>query len=145
MANEDENTRVRFYRPEDVGRREWGRETLVAHAPGLYIGKILEIRAGARGGLQKHHLKNECGYVVSGTLIFRYDDGDGTLRERTMGPGDCVHIPPGAVHQEEAVTDCVIFEVSTPHFNDRVRMEEEYGLEPGGGLPSTEPGDVEIG
>ena len=143
MDSKDEQAKVRFFQPEDLGPRDWGREILVAHASGLYTGKILEMRAGAKGGLQKHHLKNECGYVVSGTLIFRYDDGDGTIREKTLGPGDCVHIPPGAVHQEEAVTDCVIFEVSTPHFNDRVRMESHYGLEPGGGLPSTEPDDVE--
>jgi mannose-6-phosphate isomerase-like protein (cupin superfamily) len=137
------HTQVRFFEPEDLGPRDWGKETLVGHGPGLYTGKILEMRAGAKGGLQRHHLKNECGYIVQGTLIFRYDPGDGTLREKTLKAGDCVHIPPGAVHQEEAVTDCVIFEVSTPHFNDRVRMEKHYGLECEGGLPSTSLDEVE--
>lgn len=144
MSVADNDARVRFFEPQDLGPRDWGREILVGHAPGLYTGKILEMRAGAKGGLQKHHFKDECGYVVKGTLILRYDDGDGELRERTLQAGDCVHIPPGAIHQEEAVTDCVIFEVSTPHFNDRVRVESEYGLDPGGGLPSTGPDDVEV-
>jgi len=35
------------------------------------------------------------------------------------------------------VTDCVFFEASTPHFNDRERMEAQYGLPDTGGLPST--------
>ena len=46
-------------------------------------------------------------------------------------------ISPGLVHQEEALTNCTIIEASTPHFNDRVRVEQEYGLKKFGGLPST--------
>lgn len=136
---------VRFFKPEDVGPREWGREILVAHVPGFYTGKLLLMNAGAKGGLQKHHLKNECGYLYSGELLVRYDPGDGKLHEKKLVAGDAIHIPPGAVHQEEALTDCVIFEISTPHFNDRVRMEPEYGFEiPEGGLPSTTIDQVEI-
>ena len=135
---------VEFSKPTDVGPRNWGREILVAHVPGLYTGKLLLMKAGAKGGLQKHHLKNECGYLYSGELLFRYDAGDGRISERKLVAGDAVHIPPGAVHQEEALTDCVIFETSTPHFNDRVRMEELYGLQiPEGGLPSTTIDQVE--
>jgi hypothetical protein len=41
------------------------------------------------------------------------------------------------VHQTEAITDVVYIEASTPHFNDRVRVEDKYGVESTGGLPST--------
>ncbi len=59
-------------------------------------------------------------------------------KERVCGPGDVVHFPIGAVHQEEALEDTVILEVSTPFLNDRVRVEPLYGMEiPEGGLPST--------
>ena len=99
---------VEFFTPKDVGPRNWGREILVAHVPGLYIGKVLIMNKGTKGGLQKHHLKNECGYLYSGELLFRYDAGDGNISERKLIAGDAVHIPPGAVHQEEALTDCII-------------------------------------
>lgn len=125
-----------FFHAEEVGPRPWGSEKFIAHIPGVAAGKLLEMKAGSKGGLQKHHLKDESAYVMSGVLIFRYDDGTG-LVERKLGPGEYVRIPPGCVHQEEAVTDVTIFEVGTTHFNDRVRLEEEYGLEPEGGLPST--------
>jgi hypothetical protein len=36
----------------------------------------------------------------------------------------------------------VLIEASTPHFNDRVRMEEAYGVESSGGLPSTELSEI---
>ena len=130
-------TSVEFFEQEDMGPRNWGTETLLGIVPGKYSMKKLFVKAGNKGGLQYHHLKDECGYMISGKMIIRFDDGNGNLVERTITDGDCFHFPPGAVHQEEAVTDCIILEASTPHFNDRVRVESEYGLETPEGLPST--------
>ncbi len=134
---------IKFFAASEIGPRPWGQELLVAHAEGKYIGKVLLMKAGTKGGLQKHRLKDESGYIFSGELLVRYDDGTGNLRERVLHAGDCLHIPPDTVHQEEALTDCVIFETSTPHFNDRVRCEEQYGLSKEGGLPSTSIDEIE--
>ena len=133
---------VEFPTPEDLGHRDWGSETLLALVPGKYSLKRLDIKAGHKGGLQYHHLKDECGYLVSGKLIIRYDSGDSELREKVVEAGAAYHFQPGVVHQTEAVTDCVILEASTPHFNDRVRVEAEYGLVDEGGLPSVPIEDV---
>ena len=46
------------------------------------------------------------------------------------------------VHQEEALTDCLIIEASTPHYNDRVRVEKKYFLAEEPGLESTSIEDV---
>jgi len=131
------HTTVKFFRPEDVGPRAWGREILVAHSKGKYTGKLLMYNAGAKGGFQKHRLKDETSYLFSGEMIIRFDNGDGKISERKIVAGESVYIPADAVHQEEAVMDCIIFETSTPVFDDRVRMEEEYGLPMEGGLPTT--------
>jgi mannose-6-phosphate isomerase-like protein (cupin superfamily) len=133
---------VVFPKAEDLGPRVWGSETLLALVSQKYSVKRLEIQAGHKGGLQFHRLKDEVAVMVSGQMIVRYDDGTGTMKERIVGPGDVVHFPPGLVHQEEAITDCVLIEASTPHFNDRVRMEETYGVESSGGLPSTELSEI---
>lgn len=69
--------------------------------------------------------------------MFRYDKGDGKLTEIKMTPGMSVYIPAGCVHQEEAITDSIMFEASNPVFDDRVRMEESYGMTIDGGLPTT--------
>ena len=139
-----EHVNVDFFQPESVGERDWGEEILVALSPGKYSGKVLKMKAGHVGGLQFHHMKDESAYIVSGELRFYFDKGDGKLDSRILKAGDCVRIPPGAIHREEAITDVVIFETSTPHFNDRCRVEERYG-EPTneGGLPSTTSEEVE--
>ena len=134
---------VIFPEAEDMGPRDWGTETLLALVPKEFSLKKLFVKAGSKGGLQYHHKKNECGFLVSGQMIIRFDEGDGKLKERIINAGECFHFPPGAVHQEEAVKDCIIIEASTPHFNDRVRMEEQYGMTIDGGLPSTTIDDIE--
>jgi len=134
--------RPEFPQAEKVGDRDWGEEDLLVLSPGKYIMKKMFVKAGFSGGLQFHRLKDEAGYLVSGKMIIRMDDGQGGLEEKIIGPGDVYRFPPGVVHQGEAITDCVVIEASTPHFNDRVRCEEMYGLSEEEGLPTTTLEDV---
>ena len=129
---------------KEVGKRDWGKEYTLMLIPGVLLLRRLELKQGKKGGLQYHHKLNECGYLISGKLIFRYDEGNGKLKEKILEPGTCFHIPPGAVHQEEALTDCVVIDASTTHFNDRVRVEKEYGLNSEEGLPSTTEDEVQF-
>jgi mannose-6-phosphate isomerase-like protein (cupin superfamily) len=126
-----------FPAPVDLGDRDWGTETLLGLVPGRFSLKRLFVRAGHKGGLQYHHLKNEVQILISGRMIIRTSSDDGSLVEHEINAGDVVHFSPGLIHQEEAITDCVLIEASTPHFNDRVRVEEQFGLLSNGGLPST--------
>ena len=136
---------VEFPQPEDVGPREWGTETLLLLAPQKYTLKLITMKQGAKGGLQYHRLKDEGGIMMKGSMIVRFDDGAGNLTERLCRRGDVFHFPPGAVHQAEALTACSYIEVSTPHFNDRVHVEDKYGLkDEAGGLPSTKLEQVEL-
>ena len=127
---------VRVQLPRDMGERTWGNELLVIDTP-QYIGKLLMMRAGTAGGLQAHVEKDEASYLHSGEAWVYTDTGDGVLKRFFWSAGTAIHIPPGAVHKVEAVTDCVIFEASTPHFNDRVRLEAQYGRTDTAGLPTT--------
>ena len=129
--------KIKILKPEKLGQRDWGEEYLLSLVSGKYTFKKIIIKAGKKGGLQYHQKKNECAYLISGRLILKFDDGKDNLVSKEIKPGQAFHIPPGAVHQEYAITDCEIIEVSTPHFNDRVRVEKKYGLEDEKGLPST--------
>ncbi len=137
-------TKPIFPTVKNLGKRSWGKENLLVLIPKKLTLKELTMRKGKKGGLQYHHKKNECGYILSGTLLIRFDNGNGKLIEKKLKKGDIFHFPPGTVHQEEAITDCKIIEASTPHFNDRVRVESLYNLKIKSGLKSTKRSQVII-
>ena len=131
-----------FPKSVSVGPRDWGEENLLVLSSGNYTMKKLSVKAGKKGGLQYHRLKDEASYIISGDMILRYDDGSGNLLEKKVGAGDWFHFPAGCIHQEEAITDVERIEVSTPHFNDRVRVESKYGLTNEEGLPTTKKSEI---
>lgn len=105
--------------------KPWGHEIIFADTE-HYVGKILHVEADQQLSLQYHEVKDETLYVASGKLEMEIGDRD-ELETRIMEPGDSVHIPPGTVHRMRAVETCDIFEVSTPHLDDVVRLEDRYG------------------
>ena len=132
-----------FTSAESVGLRDWGTEDLLYCCDGSFTFKLLKLNRGCAGGLQYHRKKDEVTYIISGELLVKYDLNDGSgLREKVLKGGDWIRFPTLMVHQEIAITDVVRVEVSTPYFNDRVRVEEEYGLGAPRGLPTTSNDEI---
>jgi len=121
--------------PDDMsGRAEvrtvqkpWGHETIWASTD-LYVGKILHVKAGHSLSVQYHNVKDETVYLLSGQLIYRIWEND-KPKDVDLKIGEAFRITPGTIHQMEAVTDCDILEVSTPHLDDVVRLKDRYGRE----------------
>jgi mannose-6-phosphate isomerase len=107
--------------------KPWGYELLWAHTD-RYVGKILFVRAGESLSLQFHREKDEAWYVVSGRAELELGAaGDRVLSSTVLAPGEAFHFPPGTVHRVRALDDTTICEVSTPHLDDVVRLEDAYG------------------
>ena len=51
----------------------------------------------------------------------------GELENILMLEGEAHHIPTGKKHRMIAEEDCDVFEVSTPHLDDVIRLEDGYG------------------
>jgi quercetin dioxygenase-like cupin family protein len=51
------------------------------------------------------------------------------LKAEVVGAGHAFHYAPGTVHRITALEDTDILEVSTPHLDDVVRLEDAYGRE----------------
>lgn len=125
---------------QSMGDRPWGKEDILAVASKQVMMKKLFVCAGSKGGLQYHRKRVEAGYIVSGKLIVRIGI-NGKTEEKVLSAGDHFFFPTGLVHQEEALEDTIIIECSTPWVNDRVRVEQEFGLGEPVGLPTTQPGE----
>lgn len=109
--------------------KPWGHETIWAHTD-AYVGKILHITAGQALSVQYHEIKDETIYLMSGELIYRiWESKDSPPYNVELKLGEAYRITPGTIHQMEAVTDCDILEVSTPHLGDVIRLKDRYGRE----------------
>jgi mannose-6-phosphate isomerase-like protein (cupin superfamily) len=115
----------------DVRRvdKPWGYELIWALTD-VYCGKLLFVKAGQSLSLQFHREKDESWLVQSGRAKLELGDaGETVLHEEVIGPGIAFHYTPGTVHRITAVEDTTIIEVSTPHLDDVVRLEDAYGRE----------------
>ncbi len=107
--------------------KPWGWELIWAETD-LYVGKILFVRAGHSLSLQFHNVKDESWYVQSGRAELELGEaGDAVLNTEVIAPGTCFRFQPGTQHRVTALEDTTILEVSTPHLDDVVRLEDEYG------------------
>jgi mannose-6-phosphate isomerase len=108
--------------------KPWGHELIWAHTD-RYVGKILLIETGRRLSLQRHEVKDESIYVLSGRLRLTLEDGLGELRTEDLGAGAQRRVHAGRIHRYEALERCEILEVSTPELDDVVRLEDDFGRE----------------
>ena len=109
--------------------KPWGWELIWAVSD-AYVGKVLFVAAGQALSLQFHREKDESWYVQSGRAKLELGEaGAGILNEEVITEGDCFHYTPGTVHRVTALEDTTILEVSTPHLDDVVRLEDAYGRE----------------
>lgn len=104
--------------PVHIEPKSWGREIWIANNS-LYCGKILEIEKGKRCSLHFHKLKTESFYLRAGRLKVRVKESPEAelLREFEMNAGECMDVPPGLVHQMEALEKAELIEFSTQHYD----------------------------
>ncbi len=109
--------------------KPWGHELIWALSD-VYCGKVLFVKAGGALSLQFHNEKDESWLVQSGRAKLELGEvGQKVLNEEIIGAGAAFRYRPGTVHRVTAIEDKTILEVSTPHLDDVVRLEDRYGRE----------------
>ena len=115
------------FEPRTV-EKPWGSELIWADSE-HYAGKILFVRAGEALSLQYHEVKDESWLVQEGRASLELGEVGGDRETIEIVPGDALRYRPGTVHRITAIEDTLIVEVSTPHLDDVVRLEDRYGRE----------------
>jgi mannose-6-phosphate isomerase len=108
--------------------KPWGWELVWAEAE-AYVGKLLFVRAGQALSLQYHQVKDEAWLVQEGRASLELGEVGRALETVEITAGDAFRFRPGTVHRVAAIEDTLIVEVSTPHLDDVVRLEDRYGRE----------------
>ena len=109
-----------------VVSKPWGKEEWIAYND-LYVLKIITLNKGYRTSLQYHNQKHETNYVDRGRIVCWLEDEDGSIQKIEMKPGSIIEVVPGKVHRVEALEDTRLIEVSTPHLDDVIRVEDDFG------------------
>ena len=93
----------------------WGNELIIENNE-MYCGKLLKFKGGCKFSMHYHMDKDETWYVEDGEFNYRWIDTEtAEMNETELKVGDVVRQRPGQPHQLRALTDGVIFEVSTHH------------------------------
>ena len=123
------NTLSRFAFELERVDKPWGWELIWAHSE-QYVGKLLFVRAGQALSKQFHNVKDESWYFHEGRAELELNaPGEAVEKSEVVGPGAAFRLKPGTVHKLTALEDTLVIEVSTPHLDDIVRLEDRYGRE----------------
>lgn len=108
-----------------TSQRPWGTWTSLLRQPSYQM-KVIEVRPGARLSLQSHQHRSEHWIVVKGSALVTRDG-----QEHTVGMGESIYIPAGAVHRLENCGDDLleVVEVQVGEYlreDDIVRYEDDF-------------------
>lgn len=106
--------------------KPWGYEIIFTPPTLTYAGKIIHIRAGKRLSLQMHDKKQESYILASGRGGVIVENSDGELEQIELKADQGMTIAIGQKHRLFGITDCDIFEVSTPEIGTTYRLEDDY-------------------
>lgn len=114
--------------------KPWGHELWINGEHPGYAFKQIFIRAPHKTSLQYHHFKQETNILLDGQarLHFKKDatvENDHMSAEHVgthdLAPVSSVSVVPEIVHRIEALSDVLLYEVSTPHLDDVIRISDD--------------------
>jgi mannose-6-phosphate isomerase len=114
--------------------KPWGHELWISGEHPEYALKQVFIRAPHKTSLQYHDFKHETIVLFSGSarLHHKRDEaipnvslGDGDVIATPLGAISVAHIKPPVLHRFEACSDLTLYEASTPHLHDVIRVSDD--------------------
>ena len=111
-----------------VVSKPWGFELWFAYDETLpYALKILCVKKGMKMSLQYHKEKTEHHVLFAGQIKLHYQSSKTEkIVSQIFSEGAVIQVLPLAKHRIEAVSDALLFEVSSNHLEDIVRLQDDY-------------------
>lgn len=114
--------------------KPWGHELWINGQHPRYALKEIYLKAGSKTSLQYHNFKQETNVLFEGRANLHYKSNDsvknddvasGDLAYVELGPISSIDVVPGVLHRLEAISDILLYETSTPHLDDVVRVNDD--------------------
>lgn len=117
-----------------VVNKPWGHELWVNGEHAVFSFKEVFIKQGFQTSLQYHNYKVEAALLYDGVCDIVYKSNDAVSNDDVQ-PQDLsvaqlaemgkICVTPGTLHRMRAATDMYHYEVSTPHLDDVVRVQDD--------------------
>lgn len=125
-----------FTRYADIYKvaKPWGHELWINGQHPCYALKQVFVLAGTKTSLQYHNFKQETNVLFQGTAKLHYKENAAVANDLVtpadiaavqIEPISSVDVMPSTLHRLEAVTDITLYETSTPHLDDVVRVSDD--------------------
>jgi mannose-6-phosphate isomerase len=114
--------------------KPWGHELWINGQHPRYALKEIYLKVGSKTSLQYHNFKQETNVLFEGSTNLHYKTSDsiknddvasGDLAIVQLAPISSIDVVPGVLHRLEALTDVLLYETSTPHLDDVVRVIDD--------------------
>jgi len=109
-----------------VVKKPYGEELLLTTRDLPYVGKIRRLKAGCRDSLQYHDQKTETVILTKGEAFIYLGQDPNTLQKTPMVINQPYTIFPLTIHRHQAITDCELFEISTPEIGTTFHLADDY-------------------
>ncbi len=131
-----------FSKSSDLYRvdKPWGHELWINGEHPCYAFKGIFVKASTKTSLQYHNIKQETIVLFEGEALLYYkknasvpndDVTSNDLGNIKLVPISSNDVHPGTIHRLEALTDIMLFETSTPHLDDVVRISDDSNRKDG--------------
>ena len=114
--------------------KPWGYELWLNGQHPNYAFKKIFIEKSNRTSLQFHNFKQETNMLIEGYAKLHYNKNTNAMNDKVEDQDIAavnlesicaVDVVPKVIHRIEALTDILLFEVSTPHLDDVVRIQDD--------------------
>lgn len=114
--------------------KPWGYELWLTGEHPLYSFKEIRIRSGTKTSLQCHLFKHETNVIFHGNALLYYKLNSSLPNELVkkedigfveLTSPTIINISPTVLHRLEAISDVLLYEVSTPHLDDVIRISDD--------------------
>lgn len=114
--------------------KPWGHELWLNEQHPCYALKEIFIKKGTKTSLQYHNFKRETNLLIDGTAKLHFKK-DQNIKNENVSIKDIsqsqltnistIDVVPKILHRLEAVTDILLYETSTPHLDDVIRVLDD--------------------
>lgn len=121
----------KIYRVE----KPWGHELWISGSSHpSYAFKQIFVKKGTKTSLQYHIMKRETNVLMDGKCYLHFKKNDkvdnNNVKPRDVDavelkPVSVIDVFPPTLHRLEAITDITLYETSTPHLDDVVRVQDD--------------------